>query len=200
MAGERYGLDALFDPRSIAVIGATDRAGTVGRNLMQNLMLPGYQGKLYPVNSKRSEVLGLKAYPTIKEVPGPVDLVMLVTPALTIPSLIAECIEAEAKNAIVISAGFRERGAEGADLERQIQALLAQSSMRLIGPNCLGIMNPSAGLNATFTKGHPRPGNVAFLSQSGALLTAILDWSHREEVGFSAMFRPARCSTSAGAT
>lgn len=187
MAGERYGLDALFDPRTIAVIGATDRPGTVGEALMQNLLQPGFRGKVYPVNSRHSEVRGLTSYKNIANVPDLIDLAMLVTPAVTIPGLIGECVDAGVKNAVVISAGFRERGAQGAELERQIHAQLSQSSMRLIGPNCLGVMVPSAGLNATFTRAKPTPGNVAFLSQSGALLTAILDWSHREEVGFSAI-------------
>ena len=187
MAGEKYGLDALFDPRTIAVIGATDRPGTVGDALMRNLLRPGFRGKVYPVNARHEEVCGLTCYKSIADVPDPVDLAMLVTPAATIPALIAECVDAGVKNAVVISAGFRERGSEGAELERQIQVQLSRSSMRLIGPNCLGVMVPSAGLNATFTKAEPKPGNVAFLSQSGALLTSILDWSHRENVGFSAI-------------
>jgi acetyltransferase len=116
-----------------------------------------------------------------------VDLAVVATPAATVSQLIGECVESGAKSAVVISAGFRERGAEGVALEQQIQEQLRHSSMRLIGPNCLGVMNPLIGLNATFTKDAPKPGNVAFLSQSGALLTAILDWSHREEVGFSAI-------------
>jgi acetyltransferase len=186
-AGERYGLDALFDPRSVAIIGATDRQDTVGRTVLQNLLLPAFRGKVYAVNPKRSEILGLKSYKGLRDLPERVDLAVLATPAATIPGLIGECVDAGAKSAVVISAGFRERGAKGAELERQIQEHLARSSMRVIGPNCLGIMNPNVGLNATFAKDSPKAGNVAFLSQSGALLTAILDWSHREEVGFSAI-------------
>lgn len=184
---EKQGLDALFGPESVAVIGATDRAGTVGRTVLQNLLDPAFHGRVYPVNPQRSEVLGVKAYKSIRDVPEPVDLVVLATPAVTIPGLIGECIEAKAKSAVVISAGFKERGAAGTALEQQIQEQLKQSSMRLIGPNCLGVMNPILGMNATFAKKAPKAGNVAFLSQSGALLTAILDWSHKEEVGFSAI-------------
>ncbi len=183
---EKYGLDAMFAPSSVAIIGATDHPGTVGRTVLENL-LHGFQGKVYAVNPKHEEVLGLKTYRSIRNIPRPVDLVVVVTPAATVPQLIGECVDAGVKSAVVISAGFKERGAEGIALEQQIQEQLRRGSMRLIGPNCLGIMNPAIGLNATFAKDAPKAGNVAFLSQSGALLTAILDWSHREEVSFSAI-------------
>ena len=185
---EKYGLDAMFAPDSVAVIGATDRPGTVGRTVLENL-LHGFQGNVYAVNAKHEEVLGLKAYKSIRNIPHPVDLAVVATPAATVPQLIGECVDAGAKSAVVISAGFKERGAEGIALEQQIREQLRRSSspLRLIGPNCLGIMNPAIGLNATFAKDAPKAGNVAFLSQSGALLTAILDWSQREEVGFSAI-------------
>jgi acetyltransferase len=182
----QYGLDAMFAPSSVAVIGATDRPGTVGRTVLENL-LHGFQGKVYPVNGKHEEVLGIKAYKGIRDVPQVVDLAVIATPAVTVPDLIGECVDAGTKSAVVISAGFKERGAEGIALEKQIQEQLRRGSMRLIGPNCLGIMSPTIGLNATFAKDAPQAGNVAFLSQSGALLTAILDWSHREEVSFSAI-------------
>jgi acetyltransferase len=173
----------------VAVIGATDRPGTVGRTVLENLLHPGFQGKVFAVNAKREQVLGLKAYKSIRDIPERVDLAVIATPATTVPQLIGECVDAGARSAVVISAGFKERGAEGTALERQIQEQLRRSSspLRLIGPNCLGIMSPPLGLNATFAKDAPRAGSVAFLSQSGALLTAILDWSYREEVGFSAI-------------
>ena len=179
----------MFAPRSVAVIGATDRPGTVGRTVLENLLHPGFQGKVFAVNAKREQVLGLKAYKSIRDIPERVDLAVIATPATTVPQLIGECVDAGARSAVVISAGFKERGAEGTALERQIQEQLRRSSspLRLIGPNCLGIMSPPLGLNATFAKDAPRAGSVAFLSQSGALLTAILDWSYREEVGFSAI-------------
>ncbi len=184
---EMYGLDAMFAPSSVAVIGATGRPGTVGRTVLENLLHGAFQGKVYVVNPKYEEVLGLKAYKSIRDISSPVDLAVVATPAATVPQVIAECVDASTKSAVIISAGFKERGAEGAALEKQIQEQLPHSSMRLIGPNCLGIMNPTIGLNATFAKDTPKAGNVAFLSQSGALLTAILDWSHREEVDFSAI-------------
>ena len=185
---EKYGLDAMFAPSSVAIIGATDRPGTVGRTVLENL-LHGFQGAVYAVNTKHQEVLGLKAYKSIRNISRPVDLAVVATPAATVPQLIGECVDAGVKSAVVISAGFKERGAEGIALEQQIREQLLRSSspLRLVGPNCLGIMNPAVGLNATFAKDAPKAGNVAFLSQSGALLTAILDWSQREEVGFSAI-------------
>jgi acetyltransferase len=183
----RTGLDALFLPNSVAVIGASERPGTVGRTVLENLLHPSFQGKVYAVNSRHSEICGLKAYPRIGDVPENVDLAVVATPAATVPQVIRECVDAGVKSAVVISAGFRERGPKGVELERQIQEQLRRGAMRLIGPNCLGIMNPTVSLNATFAKDAPRAGNVAFLSQSGALLTAILDWGQREEVGFSAI-------------
>jgi acetyltransferase len=183
----KQGLDALFNPETVAVIGATDRPGTVGRTVLQNLLDPAFRGRVYPVNPHRSEVLGAKAYKSMRDIPEPVDLAVLATPAITVPALIGECVDVKVKSAVVISAGFRERGEQGAALEQQIQEQLKRSSMRLIGPNCLGVMNPVIRLNATFAKDAPKTGNVAFLSQSGALLTAILDWSHKEQLGFSAI-------------
>jgi acetyltransferase len=186
-AGARSGLDALFVPDFVAVIGATERPGTVGRTVLSNLIESRFRPTVYAVNPSHSEVLGLKAYKSIGDIPKQVDLAVVVTPALTVAHVIGECVEAGVKAAVVISAGFREQGPEGVALEQQIQQHLRRGAMRLIGPNCLGIMNPAIGLNATFAKGTPKAGNVAFLSQSGALLTAILDWSQGEEVGFSAI-------------
>jgi acetyltransferase len=186
-APQKYGLDAMFAPSSVAVIGATSDSGTVGRAVLENLLHGKFQGKVYAVNAQHPEVLGLKSYASIRDIPGTVDLAVVATPAATVPQLIGECVDAGARSAVVISAGFRECGAEGLALEQQIQEQLRRSSMCLIGPNCLGIMNPAIGLNATFAKAAPKAGNVALLSQSGALLTAILDWSAREQVGFSAI-------------
>jgi acetyltransferase len=180
-----FSLDAMFRPCSVAVIGASERVGSVGRTTIANLLSASFSGAVYPVNPQHPQILGKQAYRSIGEAPGPVDLAVIVTPAATVPALVGECIDAGVKAAVVISAGFRERGAEGKALEEQIAQQLQRGRMRLIGPNCLGIMNPEIGLNATFAQTIARKGNVAFLSQSGALLTAILDWSLREEVGFS---------------
>jgi acetyltransferase len=182
-----FGLDPMFTPSSVAVIGATSRPGTVGRSILENLLHGKFKGKVFAVNTKHPEVLGLKTYASIRDIPRHVDLAIVTTPAATVPQIIGECVDAGVRSAIVISAGFRERGAPGVALERQIEEQLSRGSMRLIGPNCLGIMNSAVGLNATFVKDAPKAGNVAFLSQSGALLVAILDWSAREQVGFSAV-------------
>jgi acetyltransferase len=180
---ERESFDALFKPRSVAVIGATDKEGSVGLAMMNNLKT--FRGKVFPINPKRDQVLGLKAYPNIAAVPEKVDLAVIITPAPTVPGVIGECIAAGAKSALIISAGFKEIGPEGAELERQILAQARDAHMRIVGPNCLGIMNTRIGLNATFADAIANPGNVAFISQSGALCTAVLDWSFREKVGFS---------------
>jgi len=185
----RYGDDPLnniFAPKTVAVIGATENPGSVGRTVLWNLISNPFGGVVFPVNPKRSSILGIKAYPNIAAVPEKVDLAVVVTQAQFVPDIIAECVEAGVKGAIVISAGFKELGAPGEELERRILAHARRGNMRLIGPNCLGVMNPITGLNATFGGVMARPGNVAFISQSGALCTAVLDWSIREQVGFSA--------------
>jgi acetyltransferase len=182
---ESHPLDPLFLPKSVAVIGASERPGSVGRSVLWNLLSSPFGGTVYPVNSKRSNVLGIKAYPSVTELPEKVDLVVVTTPADSVPDLIHESVECGIPGGIVISAGFKEFGEHGKELERQISKII-QGKMRLIGPNCLGVMNPIRGLNATFAHTVARPGNVAFISQSGALCTAVLDWSLRENVGFSA--------------
>jgi acetyltransferase len=186
-SGDRSTLSHFFSPASVAVIGATDREGSVGATVLKNLLSGTYKGRVYAVNPRRAEVGGLPCYASIGAVPEAVDLVVVVTPAGTVPGIVAECIRADAKSVIVISAGFKEKGPEGAGLEQEIQLKLKEGVTRLIGPNCLGVMNPLIGLNATFAQDIALPGNVAFLSQSGALLTAILDWSLAEQVGFSAI-------------
>jgi len=183
----RAGLRPLFQPRSVAVIGATDRAGTVGRSLLSNLLASKFPIKLYAVTLNHSEVLGLKTKKKIADISEEVDLALVVTPAQTVPQIIAECADANVRSAVVISAGFREQGPAGALLEENIKEHLRRGRLRLVGPNCMGFMNPTIGLNATFANAMPKKGSVAFFSQSGALQTAILDWSQKEHVGFSAI-------------
>ena len=185
--GRGSALNKLFAPGSVAVIGATDRQGSVGRTVLANLLDGNYKGRVYPINPRRKTLLGQRCYSSIADLPEPVDLVVIVTPAVTVPGVVAECVKSKCPGIVVISAGFKEKGAEGVALEQQIRSTLRGTSTRLIGPNCLGIMNPRIGLNATFAQDIARPGSVAFLSQSGALLTAILDWSFLEHVGFSAI-------------
>jgi acetyltransferase len=180
-------LQRFFSPESVAVVGATEREGSVGRTVLANLLSPSFHGRVYAINPVRKTVLGVPCYSNVIALPEKVDLAVIVTPAQTVPGVIRECVAASVGSAIIISAGFKENGLDGAELERQIQAELRDSRMRVVGPNCLGMMNPRIGLNATFARDIARPGKVAFLSQSGALLTAILDWSAREQVGFSAI-------------
>lgn len=179
-------LDSIFAPKNVALIGASETQGSVGRTILWNLISSPFGGTVFPVNPKRASILGIKSYPKIADVPAKVDLAVIVTPAPTVPDLIGECVDAGIKGAIIISAGFKEIGPEGVELERRVMENARRGRMRIIGPNCLGVMNPLTGLNATFAAAIARPGKVAFLSQSGALLTGVLDWSLRENLGFSA--------------
>ena len=183
---EKNPLEVMFKPRSVAVIGATDRQGSVGRTILWNLISTSFGGTIFPVNPKYHSILGIKAYPNVAAIPDEVDLAVIVTPAKTVPDLIQQCADKGVRAAIIISAGFKETGPEGVALEEKILKIARKSGMRIVGPNVLGVMNPITGLNATFAGTMARPGSVGFISQSGALLTAILDWSFRENVGFSA--------------
>ncbi len=178
-------LDPIFSPRSVAVIGATEREGSVGRTVLWNLIRHPFGGTVYPINPKRHNVLGIKAYERVGSLPEQVDLAVIAIPAAGVPGVISECAAAGIRGAIILSAGFKEIGPEGIRLEAEIQQQAA-GRLRLIGPNCLGVQNPVTGLNATFASQMARRGNVGFISQSGALCTSILDWSLRENVGFSA--------------
>jgi acetyltransferase len=178
-------LDRIFNPKAVAVIGASDEEGTVGYALMKNFKDLGYEGKVYPVNIKKEEVLGLKAYPTIEQVPEIVDLAIIATPARTVPDIVEQCGKFGVKGLIIISAGFKEIGEEGKALEKKITELKKKYSLRIIGPNCLGVIRPSVKMNATFINKMPKPGNIAFISQSGALGSAILDYALHENIGFS---------------
>ena len=194
-------LDCIFSPKSVALIGATESPKTVGRTVLENLRRDGFPGALYPVNPKRESVLGVKAYPGILAVPEKVDLAVIVTPPPSVPGIIRECVQAGVPGAVIISAGFKETGAAGVELERQVLVEARRGHMRVVGPNCLGVMVPEGKLNATFAAGMARPGTVGFISQSGALCTAVLDWSLQAKTSASApLFPSVRCSTSAGAT
>ena len=186
LRAEGHPLDAIFAPNSVAVIGATDRVGSVGRAVLWSLVSSPFGGTVYPVSDKRASVLGIKAYRSVTELPEAVDLAVVVTPAATVPGIIGDCVDFGVRAAIVISAGFKEHGEKGKELERQILERIQGTGLRVLGPNCLGVMNPITGLNATFASNIARPGNVGFISQSGALCTAILDWAQKELVGFSA--------------
>jgi len=178
-------LDPLFNPKSIAVIGASDTPGSVGYALFKNLISTDYEGTVYPVNHKRDSVQSIRAYKTIEAVPESVDLAIIATPAKTVPDIVKACGENGVKFAMIISAGFKEAGREGESLYNQVEKNAREHGLRIVGPNCLGFIRPSLKLNASFSGKMALPGNIAFISQSGALCTAILDWSVKNNVGFS---------------
>lgn len=179
-------LDAVFNASRIAVIGASEKEGSVGHAVLRNLDARSKGRTIFPVNPNRPRILGRTSYPDVNAIGGPVDLAVIVTRAQTVPEIVRGCVKAGVRAAVVVSAGFREIGGPGAALEAKLRDVLRDSPMRLIGPNSLGVMNPVAGLNATLARKMARPGKVAFISQSGALCTAILDWSHDANIGFSA--------------
>ena len=174
----------MLNAKAVALVGATEKEGAVGRTILENL-LRSKEGKVYPVNPDRKKVLGVDAYPDIAGIPEHVDLAVIATPAHTVPGVVEECGKAGVNGVVIISAGFKEIGEEGRKLEGQIEEIRKKYGMRILGPNCLGFVRPGIGLNATFLKGDPPPGNIAFLSQSGALGSAIVDWAANAGIGFS---------------
>ena len=180
-------LAPLFAPRSVAVIGANDRPESAGGVTFRNLLKSRYQGKLFAVNPEYARVQRHHAYPSIDAIAQPIDLAVIATPAATVPEIVDACGKRDVKAAVILSAGFGEGSGSGRDLERQILERARMYGIRLLGPNCLGVMRPSIGLNATFGKAGAKPGSLALVSQSGALCTAILDWALPNDVGFSSV-------------
>ncbi len=178
----RPALDAMLSPESIAIIGASEKPGSVGRALLENLQ--SFKGRVFVINPNHSTILGQETFSKISDVSSDIDLAVIATPAATVPSIVAECAAKGVKGAVIVSAGFKECGPAGAELEQQV--LERRGQMRIIGPNCVGVMLPHIGLNATFARPLALPGNIGFISQSGALCTSILDWSLSNRVGFSA--------------
>jgi acetyltransferase len=178
--------DVFFAPESVAVFGATEAPSSPGRALMSNLIHNPFGGVVLPVSERRSSVLGVKAYPSLAAVPVPVDLALIATPAPTVPAILRECLAAGVRGAVVLSAGFGDSGPAGTELEQQVRRCLRHGSMRVLGPNSLGLACPRTRLNATFAPAMVPPGKVGFLSQSGALLTALLSGEHAERLGASA--------------
>ncbi len=176
---------AILKPQSIAVIGASPDQGKIGYTITRNLL--SFPGKLYPVNPKHEEILGRKAYPRVTDIPDPVDMAVIAVPAPVVPAIIADCVEKGVGTAVIISFGFRESGEEGRRLEEEILSIARKNGLRIIGPNSLGIMVPPEQINTTFSNNSPNTGPFGFISQSGALITTIVDWSIAEEIGFSAV-------------
>ncbi|MFP4474831.1 MAG: acetate--CoA ligase alpha subunit [Desulfatibacillaceae bacterium] len=180
-------IKAIMEPRSIAVIGATDRPGSVGRAVVTNILEGGFKGVLYPVNPTARSVVSIRTYPSIGDVPDDVDMAVIIVPAPIVNKVVAECADKGVKGVVVITAGFKEVGGKGKIMEEELKALVAQRNIRLVGPNCLGLINTSGeySMNASFAQHMPRPGNIAFISQSGALCTAVLDLAQGRNIGFS---------------
>ncbi len=178
-------LETLFEPKSVAVIGATERAGRVGRRVFENLTDGTFSGDVFAVNPAQRTVLGRPSYPSVGAIRAHVDVAIIITPAPSVPSVVEECVAAGVRGAIIISAGFREIGPAGVELEQRIEKTVRASGIRVIGPNCFGVMSPGKGFNATFSRAPARPGSLGFASQSGALGSAILDWSLDQDFGFS---------------
>ncbi len=177
-------LDSIFRPSSVAIIGASATPNKVGYILVRNMLKSGYQGKIYPINPQGGQILGLKAYTSVKEIQDTIDLAVVAIPARLIPPVVEECGEKGVKSMIIISAGFKETGKEGAELEKQVATLARKYGIRIQGPNCLGAINTWAPLDLSFAAALPKRGGIGFISQSGALGTAILDWIIKKEIGF----------------
>ncbi len=184
--GPHY-LNRFFTPKSVAIVGASERETSVGYRLMLNMLEAKFKGGLYPVNNKRAEILGLPAFPDLNSVPDDIDLVVISTPAATVPAVMRQCGEKGVTSVIIITAGFGELGEEGRHLQQEVLDIAHRYGIRIIGPNCLGVARPGAFFNATFGDGTIKDGNLALLSQSGAVCTAILDWAKSQDIGFSSV-------------
>ncbi len=178
-------LDFLFRPKAVAVVGASREPGKVGHTVLENLLSAGFRGAIYPVNPKAQEILGLKAYPSVSAIPGEVELAVIAIRAPLVPQVIEECGKKGVRAAVILSAGFRETGREGAQLEREVLTKAQKFGLRIVGPNCLGVLDTYARLNVTFAAVKPLRGAVGFFSQSGALCLHLLEWSRAEKVGLS---------------
>ncbi len=180
-------LDTLFSPKSIAMFGASERQDSVGQVVFRNLMDGGFKGPIYAINPKREVVQGQPAFADLAAIGKPVDMAVVATPAKSIPAIVDACGEHGIKAMIILSAGFREVGAAGRRLEDRVLDTARRYGIRFLGPNCLGLIRPDCGLNATFGNNNAKPGDLALVSQSGALCTAILDWAEHNDIGFSAV-------------
>jgi acetyltransferase len=177
-------LDFIFYPKTIAVVGASHVEQKIGYVIFKNLLDNYKNGKVYPVNPNRKEILGQKCYPSVKDITeDSIDLVVVTIPAKEVPKIISDCAVSNVKSVLIISAGFKETGSEGAKLEKEVVDLAKKRNIRIVGPNCLGIINTSNNLNASFAPEMPPYGRVSFLSQSGALGDAVIDWSIEANFG-----------------
>jgi acetyltransferase len=181
-----HNLNSIFNPQRIALIGVTTNPNSVSGKVLINLVSGGFRGVVYPVNPDNEAVMGIPCYPDVKSLPKIPDLAIICTPAEKVPDIVKECGEKGVRGIIIMSAGFKEIGEEGRKLEAEIKLEIRKyEGMRVIGPNCLGIIVPGIKLNASFAAHMPKAGNIAFISQSGALCTSVLDWAIEGKIGFS---------------
>ncbi len=184
-------LDSFFRPRAVAVIGASSKPGKIGHESLRSLVMSGYSGKVYPINPRAEEILGLKAYPSILDVPGEVDLAVITLPAPVVPDAMKQCAEKKVKAVVIISGGFGEAGPQGKELEDEVVMIARENGMRIIGPNCIGVFDGHSRVDTSFQPhermGRPGPGSVAFLSQSGTFGATFLDWAAEDSLGVSKM-------------
>jgi len=178
-------LDMFFNPKAVAVIGASRDPAKLGYGVLNNILNSGYPGQIYPINPKSAEVLGLQCYKSVLDIPGHVDMAIIVIPNRFVAGVLEECGQKGIKGVVIITAGFREAGREGVKMERELLSIAHKYGIRLIGPNCLGTIDTVLPLNGSFAAGMPKKGTIGYMSQSGALCTAILDWAVAEDVGFS---------------
>ena len=178
------GLKGMFDPSTVAIVGATDKEESVGRAVLRNMLLAEGR-RIFPVNPSRQSVLGIPCFKKVTDIPTPPDLTVIVTPAAMVPNAVEQCGRAGVQGIVVISAGFRETGEQGRRLEERIEEIRTKYGIRLLGPNCLGFIRPGVGLNTTFVKTMPAPGKIAFISHSGALGSTIIDWVIEAGIGLS---------------
>ncbi|MHC4741222.1 MAG: acetate--CoA ligase alpha subunit [Planctomycetota bacterium] len=179
------GLESFFNPRSVAIVGASRQEGKVGYEILANMVEAGYKGDIFPVNPKADEIEGLKCFPDLESIPEAPELVLIIVPARIVPAVMQQCAKVGTKAVVIITAGFKEVGEEGRALEKQVMQIARQAGIKIIGPNCLGLIVPANNLNASFGGDLPAPGAIAYLSQSGALLAAILDTANESGIGFS---------------
>ncbi|NTW05034.1 MAG: hypothetical protein HGA27_02805 [Peptococcaceae bacterium] len=174
----------FFDPLSVAIIGASRTPGKISNAIMKNLIASGYLGNIYPINPKDDEIENIKAYSSVDLVPEKIDLAVIAVPAVKVIQMAEECGKVGVRNLVVVTAGFKEVGKEGLDAEKTLLAICRKYNMRMLGPNCAGMMDTHTPINTSFAKGFPLKGNIAFFSQSGAMLVSILDWSYQVGLGF----------------
>lgn len=178
-------MKTLFEPESIAVVGAAREESKVGHVVVRNLISSGFEGKIYPVNPKADEILGLKCYPSLSAIPNKVDLAIIVVPNVLVPKIMEDAGQKGVRSAIIITSGFKESGKEGAELEKKVGEIGRKYGINILGPNCLGLINTHHKMNATFTRNFPKKGTISVTSQSGAICTTILDWASQNNIGFS---------------